>query len=416
MEDKERYPLPFKRIEWQDNEPTGAVGWIIIHQLINNVAGGGLFMCPNATLNEVTELARVMTFKNMLQNPPFGGGKAGIRFDNNHPEAGGVLRRFIAANKEIIKTIWCTGADLNTKNNILQKLIKEEVGVDSGFFCLSRMLSDKYGVKPQDHRLIERLQHKNSPYFTLDESASGYSVKECIKLLSKNIFPRILIQGFGKVGRSLAYYIQHENIGKIVGICDNDGFIHDSEGIDVYILLEEIKKRRSWDQSGILTHLTAEKRTRYAVFPRLQWESDESLLSRFLKHPADIFSPCASRYSITNSIADVLEKETFRNLPTHCKFIISGANSPFFNSEILLRLQKNGVIIVPDWVANAGAALLYMEVLKLENEFADWQFELFKTIGVRVMNFLKENISRCTGSMSTLYQQCEQTIIEKGKL
>lgn len=51
----------------------------------------------------------------------------------------------------------------------------------------------------------------------------------------------VLIQGFGAVGTSLAYYLESEKIAKVVGISDKDGFIHSSQGLNIKRLLDERK-------------------------------------------------------------------------------------------------------------------------------------------------------------------------------
>lgn len=35
--------------EWRDKQETGAVGWVVIDRVINQVTGGGIFMHGNAT-------------------------------------------------------------------------------------------------------------------------------------------------------------------------------------------------------------------------------------------------------------------------------------------------------------------------------------------------------------------------------
>ena len=123
-------------ITWIDPEPTGAVGWIVIHSLVNGVSGGGLFMHEGATQQEVVDLAYSMRFKNALQKPIFGGGKGGIRFDVNDPRAKGVLSRFLRDHAHIIETCWCTGGDINTSTEVITELCYQQCGLASPFVIL----------------------------------------------------------------------------------------------------------------------------------------------------------------------------------------------------------------------------------------------------------------------------------------
>jgi glutamate dehydrogenase (NAD(P)+) len=132
---------PVKIIKWKDKQ-TKAIGWIVIHSLINGIAGGGLFMHAKATLQEVSDLAKSMSYKNcIIKNPQMGGAKGGIKFDANHPEAQNVLARFLIDNKAIIENLWCTGGDLNTSNEIIETIVKRELGFPSAALLL------KYGNK-----------------------------------------------------------------------------------------------------------------------------------------------------------------------------------------------------------------------------------------------------------------------------
>jgi len=49
--------------EWKDSEPTGAIGWVVIHKVINGVGGGGIFMKADATEAETLAIARNMSKK-----------------------------------------------------------------------------------------------------------------------------------------------------------------------------------------------------------------------------------------------------------------------------------------------------------------------------------------------------------------
>ena len=125
---------PYNIITWQDKKYTGATGWIVIHNTVYGIAGGGLFMHKSASLQELPDLAYSMSLKNSLQCPLFGGGKGGIKFDPHHPKAKAVLKRFLHDNREIIASEWCTGGDLNTTTQEITELLAEDSYLKSPFF------------------------------------------------------------------------------------------------------------------------------------------------------------------------------------------------------------------------------------------------------------------------------------------
>ena len=63
--------------------------FLVRHNDVLGPAKGGIRMTPTVNLNEVTGLAMEMTWKTSLIGVPFGGGKAGIRYDPAAIEADG---------------------------------------------------------------------------------------------------------------------------------------------------------------------------------------------------------------------------------------------------------------------------------------------------------------------------------------
>ena len=222
---------PYKVIQWSDTL-TDAKGWIVIDCLINDVSGGGLFMTPNAEEQEVINLARTMSYKNALQSPRIGGGKGGIRFDPKHLDAEGVLRRFLIDNKMVLEDLWCTGADLNTDKDTIHHIIQEDLKLKAGFHCLGKMLSKKFDFQDHSISMLDRIAEDMTPSFPLSKGATGYTVVQSINLLTEMYSkPRIMLQGFGDVGSSVAYFIGEEQKAVIVGISGVDGFIYDPNGL-----------------------------------------------------------------------------------------------------------------------------------------------------------------------------------------
>ena len=82
---------PYLVSDWHDPE-TGARGWFVIDRLVGDMCSGGIRMRPGVTLDEVTDLARIMSHKMAVLDIPYGGAKSGIDFDSSSPQAPAVLR------------------------------------------------------------------------------------------------------------------------------------------------------------------------------------------------------------------------------------------------------------------------------------------------------------------------------------
>lgn len=362
---------PHQSIEWTDPDGTGAIGWIVIHNEVDGVSGGGLFMDESATLNEVQDLARTMSLKNSLQKPLFGGGKGGIRFSPHSPYASGVLDRFLRDHKSIIQHKWCTGGDLHTTTPMITDSLQRMTGLPSPFIALANAVERQTEVSVNMGRFHDLLSMEVNAHFSLDGIVVGYSMESALssvlKPLSKK--PKVVIQGFGKVGRGAVYRLQET--ATIVGVCERDWSVYNPAGLNIDDLLNHI-----------LPSNTCLRRPD---------ETSPDFLARFLTQArADVFCPCAVRYSVTEEILGILHQKTFIESSLGQGFIIAGSNNIFSHKNLILNAAERGIVVIPEWVSNAGSALLFMEALKYQGSFQDWPSFIQGEIKDRIHGFLTQ--------------------------
>eukprot|EP01092_Planopodium_desertum_P015795 TRINITY_DN852_c0_g2_i1.p1 TRINITY_DN852_c0_g2~~TRINITY_DN852_c0_g2_i1.p1 ORF type:complete len:374 (-),score=102.61 TRINITY_DN852_c0_g2_i1:44-1072(-) len=143
----------------------------------------------------------------------------------------------------------------------------------------------------------------------------------------------IIIQGFGNVGFWAAKFF-HEAGSKIIGIAEREGFIFNSEGFNPDDLLKWRKEKGS-----------------FIGYPGATL--DEHSISA-LEKPCDILIPAALEKQIT---ADNAHK-------VKAKIIGEAANGPITPKADEI-LRKNGAVIIPDLLLNAGGVTVsYFEWLK----------------------------------------------------
>ncbi|AIK95728.1 Glu/Leu/Phe/Val dehydrogenase dimerization domain-containing protein [Candidatus Odyssella acanthamoebae] len=367
-----------KIITWQDKENTGAIGWIVIHNVVNGVAGGGLFMHESACLQEVKDLAYTMSLKNSLQHSIFGGGKGGIKFDPAHPAAISVLKRFLYDNSEIIKNEWCTGGDLNTTTKDITVHLKEVADIKSPFICLANMVEKTEGIKVDIDKFNQCLYFPENDFFTVEQTITGYSLFKTIEtgVKVKNTKPKLIIQGLGKVARAFCYWAQ--SAYDIVGICERDWYIYNPEGIDIDPLLS----------LDLDTYLLASPQALHFTKRKLGESSEEFLLQFLSQVQGDIFCPCATRYTITEKVLKALISNTLANSSLSSPFIISGANDVFREKNLITEAFKNNVTVLPEWLSNSGSAILFMEALKYQDPLTQWNDFIKQQVADRIVNFL----------------------------
>ena len=399
---------------WQDNQ-TNAQGWLVIDQLINGVSGGGLFMHENATLEETKDLAKTMSLKNSLQEPRFGGAKAGVKYNPNLTDSLEVLSRFLQYIKPYIEKYWCTGGDINTSTSVIDRIVKRDLHLPSAFFSLGSMVASKLNINNQSAFLLERVVYKVNDYFTLDSYATGFTVATCIKTIL-NYKPRVLIQGWGKVGASLAYTLHKNNIATVVGICDASGWVVADEGLDVLDLIQKRDKaiQGSCVSPELSSILSKSCQIKYGWQSRKSLEKDEDFLSRFLETSVvDVFCPCAARYQITPKVANTLVKQTFKNNnQVTPSYIVSGANNIFAEDDVRENLANFSIESIPEWLANCGNAILYGEILKLKMINSEICERILKTISDRVCTSIYKAQQIASINQESLYSACFQ-ITEK---
>ena len=274
--------------------------------VVDNVAAGpaigGVRMAPDVTLNEVRRLARAMTYKNAMARLPHGGGKSGIIADPKTVNKEQVIRTFARGIKNLLEYI--PGPDMGTDESSMAYIYDET----SRAVGLPRELG---GIP-------------------LDEiGATGYGVAECADVAKDYINldmngARMTIEGFGNVGKPAARFLAEKG-AVLVGASDSKGTIYNPKGLNVEELVH-IK-----ESTGSVVNYR---------------EGEVLKITDLLMINTDIFIPAARPDVISDANADVVD----------AKLIIQGANIPVTESAEKV-LHDRGILVVPDFVANAGGVI-----------------------------------------------------------
>jgi glutamate dehydrogenase/leucine dehydrogenase len=144
---------------------------------------------------------------------------------------------------------------------------------------------------------------------------------------------KVAIQGFGNVGSHLAELLSFDGF-KIVAVSDSTAGVYLDEGLDIKKLVE------FKNNGGRFLDLPAGK---------TGWTGQGEKISseEVLFVEADILAPSA--------LGGVITKENVSNIKA--RTIVEMANSPT-TSEAENFLNKNGVKIIPDILANAGGVIV----------------------------------------------------------
>lgn len=281
---------------------SGLKAIVVIDNLSLGPAVGGCRMAPDVDTREVFRLARAMTLKNALSELPHGGAKSAILEHSSAPNKEVLMREFAQAIKHLSDYI--PGPDMGTDETCMAYIF-DEIGRAVG-------LPHVLGGLPLDE---------------LGTTGYGLAVAadvaaEVLELPLKN--SRIIIQGFGNVGKAAAKFLTDRG-ATVVAACDSKGAIHNPDGINVKALTEFVKSGGLVKDSDLGKPLTNEA--------LLQLESD-------------IFIPAAR--------PDIYTVDNQHWLKT--KLVLEGANIPITHEAAEIMVNR-GIVIVPDVIANGGGVI-----------------------------------------------------------
>ncbi len=317
---------PAHEVTWTD-PVTGARGFLVVHTLVGGLATGGTRMRPGCTISEVGDLARGMAIKTSVFGLPVGGAKGGIDFDPRDPRAVGVLERFCAAMLPWLDGHWVTAEDLGVAQSRIDEVFAN-LGLGQSYHAAITRSANP-------HRTLERvragLDALTDDGLQLGEVIGGYGVAEACLGVADSLgweqgTTTVSIQGVGTMGGAAAWYLHEEGV-KVVALADAAGTLVDPNGLDVPLLLD--------------------LRDEYGEIDRSRVPEDVEQLPReaILSTRADIFVPAAISYAIREENASEINAQV----------VVEAANAATTPPAEAM-LTAGGIPVIPDFVANAGAA------------------------------------------------------------
>ena len=354
--------------EWHDAE-TPAKGWVVINSLRGGAAGGGTRMRKGLDRREVESLAKTMEVKFSVSGPAIGGAKSGIDFDPADPRKDGVLRRWYKAVMPLLKTYYGTGGDLNVDEVHEVIPITEsyglwhpQEGVVNGHFLpseserIQKVGQLRMGVAKvvEDPRYTPEYARK----YLVADLITGWGVAESVlhyyRLYGGSVGgsfagKRVIVQGWGNVGSTAAYYLAQAG-ARVVGIIDREGGLLNAEGFS----FEQIRALFLNKQGN---QLAADGMVPFDEINRSVWSMG-----------AEVFLPCAGSRLVTQQQVEQLIKAGL-------EVVASGANVPFADREIfygpIYEHADSNVAVIPDFIANCGMARAFAYLMQGTVEISD---------------------------------------------
>jgi glutamate dehydrogenase/leucine dehydrogenase len=297
-----------------DNGAIGVYNGVRVqHWDVRGPFKGGIRYYPNITLDEVTALAMLMTWKCAIADIPYGGAKGGVCIDSKKVtkrELERVTRRYVSLIADYLGPHRDIPApDMYTDAQTMA-WIMDTYSQLKGYMVPECVTGKPVEIGGSEGRT----------------EATGRGVVHCVKQAAQNLNLKlngasVAIQGFGNVGYHAAQAATE--IGcKVVAVSDSTGGIYNPNGLN---------------PDAVLAH--KDKTGSVQSFPEAKNITNEELLEA----DCDILVPAALENQITCKNVDKIK----------ARLVAEAANGPT-TPEADKTLYEKGVCLIPDILANSG--------------------------------------------------------------
>lgn len=296
----------------------GLESFLVIHNTALGPGKGGIRLTPDITIAEVKRLAATMTWKNALAGIPFGGAKAGIKWDaSQKTDKKEIIQTFARAIKPFLVKKYIAGPDVNTGEKEMQWFVEA-----AGNWRAAT-------GKPANYCLKVFGRKSKTCGIPHEFGSTGFGIAQATAVAAKLAKINLkgasaAIHGFGNVG-TFTYKFLRGLGANITAIADVDGAIYSPDGFNDQLIKKVISRKISLISA---------------------FNSKKISMADFWSLPVDILIPA--------SVTDVINDSNKNSLKT--KIIVEAGNIPMSES-IEAELSGRGILIVPDFVANAGGVI-----------------------------------------------------------
>jgi len=292
-------------------------GYRVQHSFTRGPAKGGLRYHPEVTLEDVTALASLMTWKTAIVGVPFGGAKGAVKCDVKALSAREIERITRRYTTEILPIIGpnkdVPAPDTNTNPQIMA-WIMDTYSMAQGYSVPEVVTGKPLAIGGTLGR----------------EGATGrgcvYAIEEACRYIGLDMDgATAVVQGCGNVGSSVIRMLATTG-AKLAAVSDSRSGIYCETGLDPYRVLEHKKETGS-----------------VAGFPGADTVTNDELLEL----PCDILVPAAKELVLHHANAPRVKAR----LVAECA---NGASTDEADNILFDR----GIFVIPDILANSGGVTI----------------------------------------------------------
>lgn len=295
---------------------------------------GGIRFHPDLTVDHVSDLAFLMALKCAVVDIPFGGAKGGVvvrHRELNRIDLEMVTRGYIRAIADFIGPFKDIPApDVYTDEAIMVWILDEYEQIKRQHVpaVVTGKPFDLGGIR------VRRYSTSLGGIYILEEALNRLGIKRSTV--------RVVVQGFGNVGRNAARLLDEMGC-KVIAVSDSRSGVLNPKGLDINAL------RKHKEDAGMLDGFEGTEKI-----------SNEALLEL----DCDVLIPAA--------LSDQINRDNAPNIKA--KIVLELANAPTTREADLILFDKS-IMLIPDILANAGGVVgSYFEwIQNLSNDY--WEDE-----------------------------------------
>jgi glutamate dehydrogenase (NAD(P)+) len=372
-------------IKLRDGQIHVFVGYRVQHNSARGPYKGGIRYHQQVDLDEVRALAALMTWKTAIVDVPFGGAKGGVNcpaqdFDESELER--VTRAFVDRIGDVLGPNRDIPApDVNTSPRVMAWIM------------------DEYGKLYGDTPAVVTGKPVSLGGSLGRDSATGrgvvYAYSEAARALDlQPVDTRVVVQGFGNVG-SWAARIIAELGCKLVGVSDISGAIHCEAGIDPLALLAHLA-----DGGTLVDYPSAAGANGAQAIPPQE----------LIALDCEVLIPAA--------LGGAIHADNARSV--RARMVVEGANNPTTPAADQI-LNDNGILVVPDVLANAGGVIVsYFEWAQNLQHFGWDERDVNDRLSARMRRAYGEVAERAGAGATSMrvaaYEMGIERVVEAGRL
>ncbi len=321
-------------------------GYVVVDSLLGGWCSGGLRYAPNVTPTMLAQLSRLMSLKYAIMEIPMGGAKAGLIARPGHDRLA-VIERFGQLIEPLLRTGFMVGEDVGTGGDDVLHIF-DSIDLDPLALVVEKARDRQVHIEIPPGLTAHDLM---TPEF--EGRVAGFGVVETLSaaaaMSGRDLAGlRVALQGFGSVGRATAERLVEVG-ATVVAVADVNGTLYSRDGLDVAALVGASDPAGSLDRA--------------------------KLSERYERLAPPAWSEVSSEVLIPAAVEGALDASSVQRVHPDVRFLIEAANAPV-QPDIERELEARDVLVVPDFVASAGAAAAFGVLMtgqaELENVWGEY--------------------------------------------